>query len=313
VAHQYELLKIKGIEWTYCANHIRTWSDYARPQPEHLKWVAYYEPGKYDLALLHIDQQCVLDELGKSQLYRDLRKIIKDIPIIVINHGTPCYPEMIEWEECKKQMRKLVGDVPMVVNSHQAKEDWGWGIPIIHGIDSSEWKDEIKEPRCVTFVSQAGIGTKYYGRSMLSNTKRILKDDYGIQHIWIGSSEYIPHGIEEYKNFIGRSLVYFNPTYGSPMPRSRTEAMLSGSCIVTTRHHDADSFIEDGVNGYICKDNPEDAAKIIADCIKNYKKTVKIGQEGKKTAMKLFSPERFQKNWLDLIHQVLNKNNQWKE
>lgn len=89
------------------------------------------------------------------------------------------------------------------------------------------------------------------------------------------------------------------------MPRTRTEAILSGVCIVTTKYQDADTFIEDGVNGFLCKRNPEDAAKKIADMIFDYKKAVEIGQRGKETAMKLFSKERYQREWLSLVERVL--------
>lgn len=311
---QYELLKLPGIEWTYLINHTRKWAKDARPLPEKLKWTTHYEKGKYDMALIHLDQQCLIPTLGKAQLYRDLRKVVTDIPIIVLNHGTPCYPERFTWEDCKKGMKKLVGDVPMVVNSHQAAKDWGFGIPIIHGLDPDEWWDLPKEPRATTFISPAGIGTKYYGRQLLAETKNELSSKYGIKHIWIGDiREYAPHYgpldsvFDNYRDFLGRSLVYFNPTYGSPMPRTRTEAMMSGCCIITTKQHDAANFIEDGVNGYLVKHNPEMAARVIADAIHDYKKTVEIGKKGRETALKLFNIDRYQKEWIDLISKVLNK------
>jgi hypothetical protein len=312
VSHQYELLKLPGIEWTYLINHTREWAEEARPMPNNLKWVTHYEKGKYDLAIIHIDQQCIIPTLGKSQLYRDLRIAVKDIPIIIVNHGTPCYPERVTWDDCKNRMKQLVGDVPMVVNSYQAAKDWGWGQPIIHGLDPDEWWDLPKEPRATTFISQAGIGTKYYGRNLLAEVKNELSSKYGMRHIWIGDMrEYTPHFgpkkevFDNYRDFLGRSLVYFNPTFGSPMPRTRTEAMLSGCCIVTTKEHDAENFIEDGVNGFITKHNPEIAAKIIVDAIRDYKNTVEIGKRGRETAIKLFNKERYQKEWLDLINKTL--------
>lgn len=316
IGHQWELLKIKEIDWTYCYNHCRGWSDLARgPYPEDLHWVTHYEKGKYDLAILHIDQQCLDPNIGKAFLYYDMRKVITDIPIIVVNHGTPCYPEVFDWEETKKKMRKAVaGAAEMVVNSYQAQKDWGFGKTIWHGLDKDEWWDLPKEARVITFISWAGIGTKYYGRHLLEETRNELMSEYGIKHIWMADPrEFTPEGrsgmtyFEEFRDYVGRSLVYFNPTYGSPMPRSRTEAMFSGCCVVTTKHHDADKFIEDGKNGYLIKDNPKHAAKVISDCIKNYKNTIKVGQEGKKTAYKLFAKERYQKEWLDLIHKILKK------
>lgn len=67
-----------------------------RPLPEGVKFVPYYQPGRYDLAVLHLDQQCVDPNIGKGTLYRHLNKVIQDIPKVVINHGTPFWPE--RWE-----------------------------------------------------------------------------------------------------------------------------------------------------------------------------------------------------------------------
>jgi len=342
ISHQYELLKIPNLEFYYLINHTRKWSEQARPMPENLNWVPYYEKGKYDFALLHIDQQCLLEpKLGKRRLFDDMRSVITDIPIIVINHGSICYPEMFptmyqrevarskgidmedkenreridaipssikdgeEW--AKKEIRKLLdGVAEMVVNSCQAQREWGWGKAIIHGLDPDEWWDLPKEPRATTFISPGGMGSKYYGRHLYGNVRATLREKYGITHVWILEEKPV-NSWDDYRNFLGRSLVYFNPTYGSPMPRCRTEAMLSGCCIVTTRHHDITKYIKDGVNGFIIVDDPEEVAKKIAWCIDNYKETVKIGERGRETAIKEFHISRYQNDWKDLIKNVLGK------
>jgi hypothetical protein len=325
VAHQYELLKLP-FEWSYLIQHTRKWSEQFRPLSKDLKWVTCYEPGKYDLAVLHVDQQCLIPNLGKSILFKEVKEQIKDIPIIVINHGTPVYPEVFiqmaeedgysptekgaeDW--ARRKMKELLnGTDIMVVNSHQAKESWGWGETIIHGLDPEEWWDLRKEPRSITVISPAGIGNKYYGRLLLNEVRNILKEKYGMLHVWIGDEqggmEFAPSW-SEYRTYLGKSLVYFNPTFGSPMPRSRTEAMMSGCCIVTTRHHDADNFIKDGVNGFIVNDNPEECAEKIASLVFDYKTAVKIGQEGKKTAIELFNGQRFRQDWINLVEKLLNK------
>lgn len=313
-------------EWNYLIQHTRKWSEQARPQPKHLKWVPYYEPGKYDLAILHIDQQCLVTPfLGKSKLFREVKAQIKDIPIIVINHGTPVYPELFmqyaemagmepsekngeEW--ARREMEKLLeGVAQVIVNSHEAQEQWNMGQAIIHGLDPDEWWDLRKEPRVITVISPAGIGQKYYGRMLLTETRDILKTKYGIELIWVGEDggvQFAPN-FSMYREYLGKSLVYFNPTIGSPMPRSRTEAMMSGCCVVTTRHQDADGFIKDGVNGFLVNDNPEECAKVVSDLIFDYSRAIKVGQEGRKTAIEIFNGKRFRQNWLDLIQKILGR------
>jgi len=288
--------------------------------------VPYYESGKYDFALLHIDQQCIDERIafGKTNVFKDLRSVIKDIPIIVINHGTPVYPEvfnqMVEKDEGVMPSRKngvdwavgkmekiLEGVDKVVVNSHEAAEMWGFGHVIIHGIDADEWWDLPKEPRVVTMISPAGMGEEYYGRQFFKKTREELKKKYGIQSVWVGEGGDFAPSWDRLRDYLGRSLIYFNPTLGSPMPRSRTEAMYGGSCVITTPHQGADKFIEDGVNGFLCKVNPKSASKLIAELFFDYDRAVRIGQEGRKTALKLFGGDRFRSDWLDLVEEVLDR------
>lgn len=269
--------------------------------------VPHYEPGKYDLALLHLDQQCLDDEIwrrGKGRLYRELNEVITDIPKVVINHGTPYWPEKFSADELKAKMRSAIGDNTMVVNSLTAAKQWGWGTPIIHGLDPAGWWDLPKERRVVTMVSPAGLDM-YYDRQFLAAVKERLEED-GIGHCHI-TVDWQAKDFNEYRDFLGRSLVYFNPTRESPMPRARTEAMLSGCCVVTTPHQDASDFIEDGVNGFLVKRDPDGTAELIKSLLSDYDRAVAIGQRGKRTATERFHIDRYRADWLRLLSGVLNK------
>lgn len=311
----------KDVQPFFLNNYTRRWDERVRPFPKKAKWVNYFEKGKYDLAILHIDQQCSLPDLNKAVLPRHMKKAIrevdKDIPIVWVNHATPVYPENYPDGNINnnyvskiltKEILDIVGDDEMVVNSNQAAKDWGKGTPIIHGIDPEDWKIDKKEPRVATFISQAGIGDKYYNRSYLTEVMEYLVERYGIRLQWINTPNcFRASDIAHYREFLSRTLVYFNPTYASPMPRSRTEAMLAGCCIVTTPQHDADSFIENGKNGLLVPhNNTKLVGEIIAMLIKeNYKEAIKIGEQGRKDAIKLFSPERYRKDWLKLLNKLL--------
>lgn len=316
LGNQYELLKLAkrgNVKFYYLLNNVRRWSQYAsRPEPttwlnqDEFEWVTHYEPNKYDLAMLHVDQQHVNPDIGKGHLYRDLNEIIQDIPKIVVNHGTPMYDEFYTEElvinggevitpKGKKHiagMREKIGDNFMIVNSYEAVNRWGWGYPIIHGMTASEWYDLPKEPRVTISLSPGGLD-KYYNRQLLTAIKGEIKQKTGLEvaHITVN---YEAHDWEDYKRFLGSSLIYINPTLDSPMPRSRTEAMLSGCCVLTSRHHNANEFIEHGVNGFIVPDNPLSYADAIHNLINYcYKDCVAIGQRGKETAQKLFDNERY--------------------
>lgn len=332
LGHQFEMLKLAQnypVKFSYLENNVRRWGPYsARPEPttwlnkDQFEWVTHYEPGKYDLAILHVDQQHVNPLIGKGQLYRALNEIITDIPKIVINHGTPMWDEYYEENMVinggeiidsrgHKQhlvgMRELIGDNFMVVNSYEAVNRWGWGYPLIHGLDPNEWYDLPKEPRVVLALSPGGLD-KYYNRPLITAIKTALgeKSNINLWHTNVNIT-FEADNWEQYRQFIGRSLISISPYKDSPMPRSRTEAMLSGSCILTSKYHGADEFIEQGVNGFILPDNPLSYADTITTLINDcYKDCVEIGQRGKASAKKLFNQERYQKDLFYIINEISN-------
>jgi hypothetical protein len=321
-AHNYDLCMALEpyADFDFLINYTRRWDEKNRDFPKNCSWVTHYEKGKYDLCILHVDQQCANPNLNKSMLTKHMKQAIravdKDVPIIFINHATPVYPEMYPdgtkdtnyiSEQLKKDILDIVGDDFMVTNSHQAAKDWGKGYTIIHGMEAREWVcSDDKELRSATFVSQAGIGDKYYNRSFLVAVMDVLREKYGISHQWVNTPGcFNANGIKEYKEFMGKTLIYFNPTFASPMPRSRTEAMISGCCIVTTPEHGAGDFIEDGYNGFLVPaDNVDYAAEVIAKLFKNYKIAKEVGKRGRETALKLFNRERYRGDWKKLLKKL---------
>lgn len=325
VGNQYEMLKLADkypVEFTYLENNVRRWSRHsARPMPEHLKWATHYEPGKYDVAILHVDQQHTDPNIGKGQLYRAMNEIITDIPKIVINHGTPMWDEMFTEElvinggdilgprgkHRMVGMKELIGDNFMVVNSYEAVDRWGWGYPLIHGMDKDEWFDLPKEPRVTISLSPGGLD-KYYNRQLLTAIKGELKEKTGLD-VWHITVSYEAKDWQDYREILGSSLIYINPTLDSPMPRSRTEAMLSGCCVLTSPYHGASDFIEHGVDGLIMPDNPMSYAKAIGTLINEcYGEAVTIGQAGKAKAEKLFGIDRYLDDLWDIITGVASGN-----
>lgn len=327
LAHNYDQLKLAKkypVKFHYLENNVRKWSHFSpRPEPttwlspDEFEWVQYYEPGKYDVAILHVDQQHVNPHIGKGMLYRQMNAVIQDIPKIVINHGTPMYPEMYDENtvinggtvhtnkgvQKIKGMKEIIGDNFMIVNSYDAVDRWGWGHPLIHGLTPNEWYDLPKEPRVTVMISPGGLD-KYYNRTLLSHIKGRVKEKTGldVNHVTVN---YKCRDWDDYRDFLGRSLIYINPTLDSPMPRARTEAMLSGCCILTSRYHGAEEFIEHGVDGFIVPDNPLSYAETIYQLITyNYKQAVEIGQRGKQKARKLFDNDRYLDQLYDVIVRV---------
>lgn len=314
LAHQYELSKIPFLDWSWLIQYKRPYSTSARGDFMGGRWVLEYKPGHYDFALLHLDQQCVEPELwerGKGSLYRILNEVIQDVPKVVIMHGTTFYPEKFSKQQIVDRVREIVGDNPMVTNSRQCAKDFGFGTPIIHGMDPKEWLDLPKEPRVVTMVSPAGLDM-YYDRAFLDAIREELAER-DIYHCHI-TVDWQAKSWDDYRNFLGRSLIFIAPFKDSPMPRARTEAMLSGCCVLTTPWQDAGDFIKHGENGYIIGDentgiprNPKAVADLVERLLNNYEVAVAVGQKGKQTALEIFSVANYHRQWRELLEKVLGR------
>jgi len=305
-AHQYRLMtSLPHCDFYYIRNRLRSWSHESRPEPKNLHYVDHYEEGKYDLAILHLDQQCLFDE-KKGTPYNMMNKAILDIPKIVINHGTPYYGDK-EKQDIINLMREKIGDNIMIVNSEQACKEWFGNKYIIHGVSGQEFKPaKNKKNRIIVTISPNYAGKEQDGWFEYYNRQFQLDVREKINIVHVG------HDIKfntflKYRKYLSESLIYFNPTTHSPMPRSRTEAMLSGCCVVSTGTHDWDKYIQNGVNGFLIdgKDVPG-TIKLLKYLKRNPAKTRKIGMAGRKTALEFFDPQRYSRDWKMLINQVLN-------
>lgn len=345
IAHQRELARLPDTKWSWLVQHRRQYSPFPRGDfftELGMEWVPDYEKGKYDFALLHLDQQCFEDSLwerGKGSLYRDVNSVVQDIPKVVIMHGTPYYPESFASDvteenyaelgltkdsigmssELIKRFHKATEEATVIIfNSHTAKKQWDCRedffklpngsvqkrVAIWHGMEESEWHDLPKEPRVVTMISPGGLDM-YYDRTLLRAVKEILQEK-NIQHCHITVDASFKNW-EEYRDFLGRSLVYFNPTRESPMPRARTEAMLSGACVVSIGGQDVEMLIESGENGIIVPRNPQFIADVIEKLIYDYQPALEMGQKAKQTVINNLNYQKFADEWAKVIEYVTNK------
>lgn len=302
-----------------------------RPFPEKMRYIPYIEEGKYDFAILHLDQQSIYepsreDNISKGRLFLEARELIGDLmPVVIVNHMTP-YHDKYENAYVVKKIKQLVGSDTMICNSYEAAQQWGFGRVITHGMAVDEWGFDVerynrtgekieppKEPRCIIVLSPAGMEKAY--RRIFANTVVRKLEDKDVPIEWVGVTKKF-NTFDDYRDYLARSLVFFNPTWQSPRPRARTEAMLSGCCVVTTPYHDATTFIEDGVNGFLTSkeeikdprvmDNPDKAADLIESLIRDRAdEAIEIGKKGRETAMKLFNKDVFEDQWRKLIEDIL--------
>jgi glycosyltransferase involved in cell wall biosynthesis len=220
-------------------------------------------------------------------------------------HGTPYDPvHYPDPERLVSRLHSILGENTLVVNSYRAARQWNAGEPIIHGMDAAEWFDFPKEPRVVTVLSPVGMD-EYYDRPFLREIRAALAAR-DIAHCHV-SIDVVHNSWEEYRGFLGRSLIYLNPTRESPMPRARTEAMFSGCCVLTTPHQDADRFIQHGVNGFLIERDPEGVADLIEYLMNHPREAIEIGQRGKQTARRIFSWDRYASEWRRLLERTIGR------
>lgn len=321
IPHQYDMMYAlrKDCNFYHCLNTKLQWDECIRKKPDNLKFVTCYEAGKYDLAILHIDQQTISEDYIKYLIYRQFDKIITDIPKIVINHGSPVFPERFyqlgqnlseaEMENvCRRLIRFLVKDNEMVVNSYTSAkpQEWGFGTPIVHGINSEDWWDMPKEPRVFTSLSAHGLDA-YYNRSVMFRTAEELLHKHGYVLHYARRNVDTARSPEDYKSFLGRSLLYLDTSFRTPMNRARTEAFLSGCCVVQVEGaHDLERWAKPGENIVIVPNDPEKIAAVVADLLENrYNEAVSIGKKGKEMAIKEFNPEKYRASWIKLMKKTI--------
>jgi hypothetical protein len=287
------------------------WDCRQRPVPQGLNFVTHYESEHYDVAILHLDQQCAMIGDQGYRIYSEFNEVIKDIPKIVINHGSPVYPEASKTDaEIRERIRQIVGDNTMVVNSYAAgtKREWGFGVPIIHGLAPQDWRDHPKEPRVFSALPLQGLET-YYNKKCLKETGEYLFNRHGYVLACADYNVFFNNSFEGYRDYLGRSLLYFDPSVRTPMNLARAGAFLSGCCVLQVEGaHDLDRWAKSGENTLLVPNDAREIATRIAYILENrYNDAVDIGQKGKEMATEQFSRERYRKDWVNLLETLIHE------
>lgn len=339
VGHQWELHHLPhDFILASCASSNQ-WSYNTRPLRKNAKIVA--ESGldfkSFDLAIIHFDEDVLCPELTLgvkhrgwgSQFVRWVENL--QMPKVGICHGTPfrhgsysgTYPGD-PWEIDEVQRAKLVsfvGDMPVVVNSVRAQQEWGFcnSRVIYHGFDSSEYPITSGCEGTLTSVASfkarpwyvgapfvrsvldSGVALDYVGRGPIDGLRVVSAGESGGP---VDNNEFAEAKFSAYKQLLAKYRVFFNPTWFSPMPRTRAEAMLCGECIVTTNFYDEDQWIRNGVNGFHSSD-VEELIDVLKFLERNPDVASRVGLAGREFADREFSRDRYLDSWTKLIGEVV--------
>jgi len=302
----------------YCLNQRVQWTDeYFQAVKGNVNLVSHYTEGLYDVAILHVDQHVLSPLHQKRRIYDQLNYLIQDIPKIVVNHGMPIYnKDSVELQsdpierqiDYVNQLQDLIDKNTMIVNASSlgSNQLWGFGLPVIHGIDTENWPFLPKEPRVITTIAEE-ISKYDHNRQFLSEVALELQNAYGYK-LWQravnADADFSLYGNRQYT---GRSLLYLDVAIPS-LSRSRAEAFLSGCCVI--RLEDAKDLEEWAIpneNIILVPHQAKEIAKVITHFLEDgYEKAVQIGKKGKEIAEKKYNLTQYRNSWLDLLKKVTN-------
>lgn len=301
-AHSYRLHALPA-RFDYLPLTTRQWDPDIRPYPPNFGGVVESpDLGTYDVILSHLDNWCDRAEL-RGTPFRLMNLIAMGAPQAVricIMHGTP--DDAGNRARIHRMLDLSPGGSPfLVVNSESAYRDWQRGPErsraIIHGYDVDEfWSAKQRKVWAITVCSAGNISRSYHGVPLL---ERIRRD---VPVLWVGYKGDLPYfdTYQAYRQFLAESLIYVHTGQRSPMPGARTEAMLSGCCIVTTPNNDADQHIIDGETGFVCP-TARSMIDTLQRLLSNPKEAYRVGKRGREYAREAFHSDRFVRDWLRLL------------
>ena len=302
VVHGYRLCALPATFEYFTPLGVRYWSESIRPKPiNFLGYVEHPDVESYDVILSHLDNWCDRAKMrGTPFRIMNLIGMGSRAARITVMHGTP--DDEGNRQRIARMFELAPGGPPfMVCNSQQACQDWGFGPEhsraIIHGYDVDEFSSsKERQTWAVTICSAGTISRTYHGVPLLERIKR------EVPVIWVGLNGDLPYfdSYAEYRDFLSHSLIYVHTGQRSPMPGARTEAMLSGCCIVTTSNNDAGKYIEHGVTGFLC-DTAQEMIGTLQALLADPAKAYRVGKRGREAARVFFDKGRYVSDWLNLL------------
>ncbi len=335
VPHQCEIYKLP-FEFTLVTGTgtgvTNSWSYDQRPLPRNAQMVsiADVDPSQFDMAIVHFDENVLCPDLSNGVLGTDWGDTFRwftenvKIPMVGVCHGTVPFvgqyaanPKPIDQFELYRAdadaLCERLADVNVVVNSHQAADEWKFrkSRVIWHGYDPQEFLPGKHELDVITHgVDKAR--PHYRGAHALEAVLARLGADIKVSSHKHSAQIPVPREDHRYSGFafqnwldhLGRHKIYLNTTLRSPMPRSRTEAMLCGVIPVSLDNHDVSRFIENGVNGFYAS-SPEELADFCRSVCRDPVMQAKMSAAARATAIDVFNHDRFLTQWVRLVEETV--------
>jgi glycosyltransferase involved in cell wall biosynthesis len=217
-----------------------------------------------------------------------------------------------EEDALRRNVLRIIGDLPVICNSQQAAREWDggegrldrYGSPqfraIIHGYVDEFFHYPLahRNRGAITICSGGDLSRWYHGLPLVERLKR------DVPLTWVGGNDRGDtswcENYTAYRVMLASSLIYFSPTRRGPMPGARTEAMLSGCCVVSVPGNDFEDYIKNDVNGFIV-DTYVQARDCLLWLLENPSEAWEIGQRGREDARVYFDAGRYRNDWMGYL------------
>jgi hypothetical protein len=293
--HDYELSKMP-VEFLVAGDSHRKWALSQRPVPRNVRFVTSETVTEADMLILHVDQW-IFQEIDKLTLFR--RFLDADRPKVIINHGC----NMVDG--CSKEdMQALLGEHLVICNSSTAHTLWELpnSVYIHHGMSAEEWpQSNYGRQNIVVTQPFSRIHAEYRNNDAIIAFEGLT----GIKVDWVGRDMKFDT-FDKYRAFLSKSSIYFNPSFASPNPRARSEAMLCGLVPVTTNAQGESRYIENGVNGF-CSNNLDELFEALVMLKKDPALVMKMGRAARETAQREFGIARFVEEWRGVVKKTIGR------
>lgn len=329
VPHQYEIHKLP-FDFTLLTGtgtkFTNEWGYHQRALRPNVRFLPCeeFDPKDYDLCIMHFDENVLCSDLCNGVIGPDwgysFRWFLENVPLpkVAICHGTPPFKgqycqnpnEITDFEIHQHEvdrLRHLLRDVMVICNSHQAAAEWQFhkSKVIWHGVDPQEFPPGVHDLDVLSIGSDWNR-PHYRGVHMLERILADLEGEFACSsHKHSAAGMPVPEDARFQKlrfrrwvDHVRRHKVYLNTTLRSPMPRSRSEAMMCGVVPVTLNNHDASAFIRQGVNGFY-GDTQEELTEYTRFLCANESAREKISAAARMSAMDIFNNDRFLADWMD--------------
>ena len=293
--YHYELCKLR-CEFSLIVDKNHQWDYRSRPLPSN---VICHDRATISSHFIEEHDVAIIRNYKQFQQLRECR-----IPKIIVMHCSKAGQG--DYEFCSEDL----SDYIIVYNSYTDKERWNLNCPrqyvIWHGFDPDEWPVSDREINKVLTV-----GRRISERDIICGYRLIRElEQCEIPINIVGDNPTLgikaPDSFADFRKYYKKYAVYLNPTFKSPMPRARGEAMMSGIPVVTTGFYDEDKFIENGVNGFY-SNSAQEIKEYTALLLADKKLQAEIARNARSTALKHFHINRFLAEWKDVLREATHK------